>query len=162
MTTQQDTQNVTITPLTVDELPEVRDLVGAIARKGLGTIMRVDFGKTLDTMARSITQEFGVVMLARAGDSGQPVGFIYGFALPHDFYVGTWGFERLLWVSPEWRGRTLGRRLLRCFEAWCESKECVAVQMGEHSLASKGERVGGLYRALGYEEQEKTWRKSLT
>lgn len=69
-------------------------------------------------------------------------------------------FETFWYVLPEYRKGPLAIRLLRQFENWSNDIGAKRIKMAYLTDLS-GERVRAMYKALGYTEQETTFRKDL-
>lgn len=59
------------------------------------------------------------------------------------------GYDDLIYVLPEARGRMGSIRMLRAFEKWCREKGCSAVLVGVSSGVMV-DRTGALFERLGY------------
>lgn len=70
------------------------------------------------------------------------------------------GFDDLLYVSPEARGRMATLRMLQRFEDWCRDKGCSAVLVGVSSGVMM-DRTGALLERLGYGRIGGLYRRSV-
>ena len=112
--------------------------------------------------------ELGVVLVAqhRLLVDGQPafpntpptvVGMIGMVLVPHALACEIHADEIAWWVEPEWRGSTLGPKLLRSAEDWATTKRAKVCKM----VAPAGTDVGAFYRRVGYVEVETIYAKQL-
>lgn len=76
-------------------------------------------------------------------------GLMFGHTSDLWFSDTVLGFDDLLYVVPEARGRMSAVRMLRKFEEWCREKGCSAVLVGVSSGVMV-ERTGRLLETLGY------------
>ena len=88
---------------------------------------------------------------------GEAVGMVAFYVFPH-FYSGEMmAGELIWWVEPEHRAGRVGLKLLRIMEELAKTLGCVKMQM-----IAPNERIGELYRRLGYVWVEETYQRSLT
>ena len=89
------------------------------------------------------------LLMRRADAPDRPVGFVrISVAPPDDGEVEPVGDVRLLGVLPEWRGRGLGRDLLRWAVAELRTRGAGRITL---SVESENELALGLYRRTGFE-----------
>lgn len=69
-------------------------------------------------------------------------------------------FEAFWFVLPEHRKGTRGLRLLNAFENWGREIRAKRIKMA-HLTDLNGNTVADMYRRMGYQEQETTYRKEL-
>lgn len=104
--------------------------------------------------------ELGVVLVAEAEVLLQEwviVGMIGLVLVPHALACELHADEIAWWVEPEWRGSTLGPKLLRSAEQWATTKGAKACKM----VAPAGTDVGAFYKRVGYVEVETIYAKQL-
>lgn len=85
------------------------------------------------------------------------VGMLAIVALPHPLAGGTVAEEIAWWVEPEYRGGTLGPKMLREAEDWATRNGAVMVKM----VAPAGSTVGNFYERIGYEAVETAYIKPI-
>jgi GNAT superfamily N-acetyltransferase len=108
------------------------------------------------TWRRIIDNDWGVIILLE--DASQIVGCISGAAFP-DIHTGELVASESCWfVMPQSRG--FGMTLLEAFEEWSKSRGCKQLRMA-HLMDSMPEKLGRLYRRLGYVATEVHYVKSL-
>lgn len=101
-------------PTTQATLPcAIRLLASHADRDACVALQRRVWGETYrDTVPASMIKVTGLAGGVSAGafdEGGQLVGFVYGITGPMDGRLVHW--SHMLGVAPEWRGRSLGRRL---------------------------------------------------
>lgn len=89
-----------------------------------------------------------------SGTDATLTGMIAVLAYDHPFSGERTAFEVVWWVDPEARGD--GLRLLRAAEGWAREQGIRKMQM-----VAPNERVGALYRRLGYAPVETSYQRSL-
>lgn len=89
----------------------------------------------------------GVLVVSPAEDPGRPIGFTKVEVAPWDDDV-IQGWIGLIGVLPRWRGRGLGRELLRWGIALCRARGAERIELSVEAL---NERALGLYRTDGFE-----------
>jgi GNAT superfamily N-acetyltransferase len=109
-----------------------------------------------DRLSRTITDiamsEDGALLVSEV--EGRPTGMIAMVAYDHPYSGERTAFEVVWWVEPEARGD--GLRLLRAAEEWGREVGAKNIQM-----VAPNERVGTLYRRLGYAAVETSFQRSL-
>jgi mycothiol synthase len=89
-----------------------------------------------------------IVLVSPAERPDEPVGFVRtAIGLP-EAGAAPVGEIRLVGVLPEWRGRGLGRELLRWGVAWLRSRGAGTIQL---NVEAENELALGLYRRTGFE-----------
>lgn len=89
-----------------------------------------------------------------SGTDATLTGMIALLAYDHPFSGERTAFEVVWWVDPESRGD--GLRLLRAAEGWARGQGIAKMQM-----VAPNERIGALYRRLGYAPVETSYQRSL-
>jgi mycothiol synthase len=90
-----------------------------------------------------------VFILTPAGSPEQPIGFVrVGVDPPEDGDLAPVGDLRLVGVLPEWRGRGLGRGLLRWGVADLRRRGAGRIQL---AVEAENDLALGLYRRTGFE-----------
>lgn len=89
-------------------------------------------------------------LLAIALDGDVPVGMIIGYAEEYYFCHEKLARDLLVWVEESERGGLAGSRLIGFFEDWAKSRGAVETCLCDTN-GGDSERIGGLYRRLGYE-----------
>jgi mycothiol synthase len=90
-----------------------------------------------------------ILLIASAADPEHPTGFVrIGVAPPEEGEPATVGDVRLVGVLPEWRGRGLGRELLRWAVVELRSRGVGRISL---SVEAENEFALGLYRRTGFE-----------
>lgn len=100
----------------------------------------------------------GAVFLAISG--GDPVGFAIGVAWPEWFSGAMLGGELAVYVTPEHRGGSAGRRLIAALEDWARAQGCVEMHLGV-SAGIDDERALAFYARLGYEPAGRSVKRAL-
>lgn len=112
----------------------------------------IDADRLAQTIANVTASPDGAVLVSEAGDKAK--GMIAMIVYDHPYSGQRTAFELVWWVDPEARGD--GVRLLRAAEEWARDQGATAMQM-----VAPNERVGALYRRLGYEPVETSFQRSL-
>jgi mycothiol synthase len=89
----------------------------------------------------------GILLVFPAGDPGTPIGWAKA---EHEVREGTderRGFVSFIGVVPEWRGRGLGRELLRWAIAFGRDAGAGVIEL---NVEAANDRALGLYRATGF------------
>jgi mycothiol synthase len=90
-----------------------------------------------------------IFILTSAGSPEQPIGFVrVGVDPPEEGGLGPVGDFRLVGVLPEWRGRGLGRELLRWGVADLRRRGAGRIQL---AVEAENDLALGLYRRTGFE-----------
>jgi GNAT superfamily N-acetyltransferase len=92
--------------------------------------------------------------LGVAEATDQLVGYVLGFEHCTFYANGRVSWVEELTVRSDWRGRGVGRALMRAFEGW-------ATRRGAKLVALATRRAAPFYRALGYEESATYFRRLL-
>jgi len=110
------------------------------------------------TWKPQIERGVGVIFGMFEGD--RIVGTIGGL-VSGDLYSGEpYSIEFFYYVLPEFRGTILSMKLYFAFERWSRERECSYIQMA--ALAdSMPEEMAEMYRRLGFNPVEVTYRKEL-
>lgn len=112
----------------------------------------VDPERVAETVVNVVRSPDGIVLVS--GSDASISGMIAVIVYPHPFSGERIATELVWWVDPEARGD--GIRLLRAAEAWAREVGAVRMQM-----VAPDERVGALYRRMGYEPVETSYQRSL-
>jgi mycothiol synthase len=90
----------------------------------------------------------GTLLLCSAGAEGEPIGFARAVLGPEESGPsGRAGEVRAIGVMPDWRGRGLGRELLRWGVARLRSQGVALVHL---TVEAQNERALGLYERTGF------------
>ena len=120
-------------------------------------LRQFDINKFVDFWRPIIANESGVIFIAE--DDGEIIGAIGGMAYPEP-YSGELVVQEFFWfVRPAHRG-TAGIRLYKAFEQWLRDKQAAAIRM-VHLMDSMPEKLGRVYRQLGYTPVETMYTKDL-
>lgn len=111
----------------------------------------IDPERLSDTIVKVATNPDGVIFVS---GPEVPTGMIAMVAYDHPFSGERTAFEVVWWVDPEARGD--GVRLLKAAEDWARERGATAMQM-----VAPNDRVGALYRRLGYEAVETSFQRRL-
>lgn len=97
---------------------------------------------------------------ARAED-GKIVGYLMGTKIPY-FYNQNKYFaaDEVVYVSPEYRGKFVGKRMISLFKEWAEKVGCEEVAIGTISEIAT-ERTKKLYARFGFREVGSLFRSKL-
>ena len=115
-------------------------------------IIKVRKDRLSDSIGSVLANPDGVVLLS--GSALKTTGMIAMLAYDHPFSGERTAFEIIWWVEPEARGD--GVRLLRAAENWAREQGASAMQM-----VAPNDRVGLLYRRLGYLPVETSYQRNL-
>lgn len=107
-----------------------------------------------ETIARLAMNDDGLLLVA--GSDGAIAGMLAMFVYAHPFSGDRIAYELAWWVEPEARSSGVGLELLKAAEEWAKDRAATAVQM-----IAPNERVGDLYRRLGYRPMETAFQRSL-
>lgn len=108
--------------------------------------------RLIDTIGSVLMNPDGVILVS--GSDASLTGMIAMLAYDHPFSGERTAFEVVWWVEPEARGD--GVRLLRAAEDWAKEQGAGKVQM-----VAPDDRVGTLYRRMGYVPVETSYQRSL-
>lgn len=114
--------------------------------------MEVDPARLAGTIFDLLNNPDGAVFVS--GNDATITGMIALLLFEHPFSGERTVFELVWWVDPESRGD--GVRLLRAAEEWGRESGVRKMQM-----VAPNDRVGALYRRLGYEAVETSYQRSL-
>lgn len=115
-------------------------------------LVNVDPARIQATVDHMLSNPDGVVFVS--GTDATTTGMIALLAYDHPFSGERTAFEVVWWVNPEARGD--GVRLLRAAEGWALDRGIRKMQM-----VAPNERVGALYKRLGYAPVEISYQRSL-
>lgn len=99
----------------------------------------------LDLVKTLLSNRDVLVQVAENKD-GKIVGVISAIKAPAMFNKSSVCFEQVWYIDNEYRGTTLGLRLLKDMNVWAKSVGCSMVQMGS---AEKYSNVEAIYTRLG-------------
>ena len=98
------------------------------------------------------------VRVYTARDDGRLIGYGVFFVSHNRHYMtSVQGVQDILFILPEYRGRTVGPRLIRFCEEQVKAERAQCVY---HHVKCAND-FGPLLRAMGYEEVETIWAKRL-
>lgn len=113
-----------------------------------------DEDDAVGAVAEALQRQDAANFLAFAGD-GQAIGFA-DVTLRQDYVNGTdsspVGFLEGWYVAPAWRGRGVGRALLRQVQAWTRAQGCS--ELASDALLDDA-AAQAAHRACGFEETER-------
>ena len=115
-------------------------------------LVEVNPEKLADTLNAMLTSPVNAVFVSSAG--GALTGLLLAVVYENPFSGDLTGSELAWWVEPEARGD--GLRLLKAAEAWAIDAGATRMQM-----VAPNERVGALYKRLGYTPLETAFQRSL-
>lgn len=138
----------------------VADDMGRLLEMGQRFVAESEYASFIsintESLARTITNlsesPDGTVLVAEADDV--PKGMIAMIVYDHPYSGERTAFELVWWMEPESRGN--GLRLLRAAEDWARERGATSMQM-----VAPNERIGALYRRLGYQPVETSFQRSL-
>lgn len=108
---------------------------------------------TLESSLRHILNN-EAAWLGVAETTDQLVGYVLGFEHCTFYANGCVAWVEEIAVRSDWRGRGVGRALMRAFEGWAKSR-------GSKLVALATRRAAPFYLALGYEESATYFRRLL-
>ena len=133
---------------------EARDIAAMTA---LGAEMWAEshWGETMD-YSREKCQILGVTILQSedflglvAYDDGVLVGMFVGAVIAHYFTEDRMSVDFLTYVHPDWRGGSLGPRMIKRYIAWARTRNVKLLTVGS-STGINPERIGKLFERLGF------------
>jgi GNAT superfamily N-acetyltransferase len=86
-----------------------------------------------------------------AEEDGEVVGLIVGYVIPHWFGNDLTSGDLAVYVSPEHRKGMIGVKLVKAYTAWAKAQGVSEPLLGV-SAGITPERIGDLYKRLGYTE----------
>lgn len=112
----------------------------------------------LENAAKTIMHEDGCFIVAY--DDKEPVGFLWGCCSSLPWSKARLAFDTILYVLPEYRGSSVGYRLMMEWERWSIDKGAVEVQI---SIASgvHEDKTEDFYKKLGYHYVGSQYRKEI-
>ncbi len=140
--------------------------VEELTRLGVINHLESRFGKIVPVSETSIqrliytvlTNEdtyIGIVALDDEKIVGYMIGFITNYSFNEDAYYAA---DEMVYVIPEYRGKLVGKKILKAFQEWAESKGCLETVIGTISEIET-ERTKKLYSKLGFTEVGSLFRK---
>jgi|APSaa5957512493_1039668.scaffolds.fasta_scaffold06614_2 GNAT superfamily N-acetyltransferase len=116
--------------------------------KDIVPVSEVSIQKLIFNVLNDQDSYVGIVALDDTKIVGYMIGFITSYAFNEDtYYAG----DEMVYVIPEYRGRLVGKRILKEFTNWAISKGCVEAVIGTISEIAT-ERTKKLYSKLGFTE----------
>jgi ribosomal protein S18 acetylase RimI-like enzyme len=101
-----------------------------------------------DKVTKLLSNPNAFCALYKVGDNH--VGGMLGLVQEHWFTHAKVGFDLGLYILPSYRGRTSAPvRLVRAFEAFCESKGCFEISLSSSAQIHE-QRALRLYESMGY------------
>tara|TARA_R110000744_G_scaffold37442_1_gene85800 strand:- start:39 stop:479 length:441 start_codon:yes stop_codon:yes gene_type:complete len=91
---------------------------------------------------------------------GEMVGFVIAFATPHFFGNDLTSGDFAIYVLPEHRQGMVGVKLIKKYSKWCEDRGVKEPMLGV-SAGIRPDRIGELYKRLGYTETYTIYKKPL-
>lgn len=91
---------------------------------------------------------------------GAVVGVFVGYMNDFWFSEAICGFDEVIFIDPDYRGRHGLSQLLARFEGWCSERGCAAVLVGVSSGVML-ERTGKLLQLLGYDKVGGLYRRTI-
>ena len=139
-----------------------------LTRLGVLNHLESRFGKIVPVNEESIqklifnalTDEdnyIGIVALDDKKIVGYMIGFITNYSFNEDAYYAA---DEMVYVIPEYRGKLVGKRILKVFQDWAESKGCLEAVIGTITEIAT-ERTKKLYSKLGFTEVGSLFRKRI-
>lgn len=98
-------------------------------------------------LGTAVTRGEGGALIAEDGD--RLVGLMAGYVAEEFFGYDRIATDYSLYVVPEYRGGTVGVRLIKAFEEWAWKAGATAIQPGI-STEIDADRTRGIYERLGY------------
>lgn len=89
--------------------------------------------------------------------NGESIGLLVVSKISNYLSGEVWAIEKVLYVSPEFRGGPTGLRLIKYFENWAKEQGCSSAILN----SVEGVTPLNLYSRLGYETIERVHRKEL-
>lgn len=125
-----------------------------------GKIVPVDEASIQKLIFNVLSNEddyIGIVALDGDKIVGYMVGFITNYSFNENAYYAA---DEMVYVIPEYRGKLVGKRILKAFQEWAESKGCLEAVIGTISEIAT-ERTKKLYSKLGFTEVGSLFRKRI-
>jgi len=136
-----------IRPADASDADAVADLAAELAQSF--PLSRTSFHLSYQAL---LTADDAVLLLAVDGQ--ERLGYLLGFQHLTFYANGPVAWVEEVAVHRPYRGRGIGRDLMRAFEQWAGRQGCALI-----ALATR--RAAPFYRALGYEESAVYFRKVL-
>jgi GNAT superfamily N-acetyltransferase len=150
---ERDLVRATIRKAQPEDLERIVEMAARfVSETDYGKFVKVNPDRLSRTVVDLVTNPNGVVFIAE--DAGRAHGMIAAIMYEHPYSGELTSFEIAWWVDPESRG--CGLRLLNEAEDWARSGGAKAMQM-----VAPTERVGELYKTLGYAPVETSFQRSL-
>lgn len=138
---------------TVEDTPRLLEMGQRfVAETDYRDLVVIDPKRLASTITGVLNSPDGVAFVS--GTDATLTGMIALIAYDHLYSGERTAFEMVWWVDPEARGD--GLRLLRAAEGWAREQGIRKMQM-----VAPNERVGALYRRLGYAPVETSYQRSL-
>lgn len=102
----------------------------------------------------------GAAFMVLAEEDGRLVGILGALVGPRIYWASLGAQEAFWWVTPEYRGKMLGIRMLKMFEDEARRQGCKVAGAG-HKTFFMAEEMSGLYKRLGYSSLETIYQKEL-
>ncbi len=139
---------VTLNPMALSEPNHARafrELLNDFARDPMSRGQPLPAGVLEDVVPRLRKRSDVVGFLAFGRE--EPAGFVLGFEGFSTFAARPLLNVHDLFVEPDWRGRGIGRKLMRRVEAWAQGHNCCKITL---EVRRDNEAARNLYRGLGY------------
>lgn len=142
--------------------------VEELTRLGVINHLESRFGKIVPVNEDSIQKlifnvltdedsHIGIVALDGEKIVGYMIGFITNYSFNEDAYYAA---DEMVYVIPEYRGKLVGKRILKAFQDWAKRKGCLEAVIGTISEIAT-ERTKKLYSKLGFTEVGSLFRKRI-
>ena len=149
-------RSVTVRRASIEDV----DAIVAMGRQFLTT----DYAHALivdDTSLRTLAGKFAsgatdVIGLVVRSETHDPIGMVGAFVYAHPLSGERTVSEMVWWVDPDWRGSSVGTRLLHGLEAWAADQGATRLEM-----IAPSDRVGAFYERLGFQRVETHYWKAL-
>lgn len=138
-----------IRPYAATDLDRVLELGAMMHAESRYAALDFDPDKLVDLSDAVMTNPAYLCLVAE--EDGDVVGLIVGYVMPHWFGNDLTSGDLAVYVAPEHRKGMIGVKLVKAYTEWTRSKGVKEPMLGV-SAGITPERIGALYKRLGYTE----------
>ena len=130
-----------------DTKPPLRDVVLMLDRFIEESVY--DTTTCVESVTRVLTNPNFVSIMVY--DGTKPVAVLIGGVYKHPLFSDVVAQDLVNYVTPEYRGGLIAKRLVRMLETWAKSKSAKYLHVGQSTATGDIGRVAAFYNKLGFQ-----------